>query len=147
MHCCLESVMDVKSLIKVFSNPGEFGYADSKTNARRPIALDVRSKVQSLPKRRDYSPTETDTINMSRNIAPIYKRVCLRYKHRYFVTRQCEYCRNVIGWLCSIIIAVCHLHLQVEAIIMRMLHTDRGLPMKSNRSLFRTGSANAFTGW
>ena len=29
---------------------------------------------------------------------------------------------------------------------MRMLHTDRGLPMKSNRSLFRTGSANAFTG-
>ena len=36
--------------------------------------------------------------------------------------------------------------LQVEAIIMRMLHTDRGLPMKSNRSLFRTGSANAFTG-
>ena len=73
-HCFLESVMDVKSLIKVFSNPGEFGYAD--TNVRRPIALDVRLKGQSLPKRRDYSPTETDTINLSRNIAPIYKRVC-----------------------------------------------------------------------
>ena len=66
--------MDVKSLIKVFSNPGEYGYGD--TNVRRPIALDVRLKGQSLPKRRDYSPTETDTINMSRNIAPIYKRVC-----------------------------------------------------------------------
>lgn len=69
--------MDVRNLIKVFSNPGEFGYAD--TNVRRPIALDVRSKGQSLPKRRDYSPTETDTINMSRNIAPIYKRVRCYY--------------------------------------------------------------------
>ncbi|XP_065899970.1 regulator of G-protein signaling 7-like isoform X2 [Dysidea avara] len=29
---------------------------------------------------------------------------------------------------------------------MRMLHTDRGLPMKSNRTLFRSGSANCFTG-
>ena len=70
--------MDVKSLIKVFSNPGEFGYGD--TNVRRPIALDVRLKGQSLPKRRDYSPTETDTINMSRNIAPIYKRVSVLWK-------------------------------------------------------------------
>ena len=66
--------MDVKNLIKVFSHPGDYGYADS--NVRRPIALDVRSKGQTLPKRWDYSPTETDTINMSRNIAPIYKRVC-----------------------------------------------------------------------
>jgi len=66
--------MDVRNLIKVISHPGDFGYSGD-SHVRRPIALDVRQKGQTLPMRVDHSPTETDAINTCRNIAPIYKRV------------------------------------------------------------------------